>query len=42
MNSSLDTDCTGIGEGNNDSADESFSSSSGDNMLMDSSFEWRI
>src|SRR5437867_1256235 len=24
MNSSLDTDCTGIGDGNNDSADESF------------------
>jgi len=42
MNLSLDTDWTGIGEGNNDSAHESFSSSSGDNMLMDPSLEWRI
>src|SRR5258706_16429757 len=42
MNLSLDTDWTGIGEGNNDSAHESFSSSSGDNMLIDPSLEWRI
>src|SRR5438477_8632557 len=35
MNSSLDTDCTGIGDGNSDSADESWLSSSGDSMLME-------
>jgi hypothetical protein len=34
MNSSLDTDCTGIGDGNSDSAEESLFSSSGDSMLM--------
>jgi hypothetical protein len=34
MNSSLETDCTGIGDGNNDSAAESFSSSSVESMLM--------
>src|ERR1700681_191373 len=34
MNSSLETDCTGIGDGNNDSAAESFSSSLVESMLM--------
>src|ERR1700674_4702497 len=34
MNSSLETDCTGIGEGNSDSAGESRASSSGESMLM--------
>src|SRR2546428_12300709 len=34
MNSSLDTDCTGMGDGNNDSALVSLASSSGDNIPM--------
>src|SRR5271169_5695171 len=38
MNSSLETDCTGIGDGNRDSADASLDSSSGESMLIDSSF----
>jgi hypothetical protein len=36
MNSPLDIDCTGNGEGNNDSAEESCASSSGDSMLIGS------
>ena len=34
MNSSLDTDCTGIGDANSDSALVSLASSSGDSMPM--------
>src|SRR6266545_4030875 len=41
MNSSLETDCTGIGEANNDSADARRSSSSDESMLMASSWGWR-
>jgi len=34
MNSSLETDCTGMGEANSDSAAERRASSSGDSMLI--------
>ena len=36
MYSSLDTNCTGIGDGNSDSAPDSFSSSSGVSMGVSS------
>jgi len=34
MNSSLETDCTGMGDANNDSALVSLASSSGDSMVI--------
>jgi hypothetical protein len=40
MNSSLDTNCTGMGEGNSSSAPDSFSSSSGVNRLIGKHLLW--
>src|SRR5882672_7750401 len=42
MNSSLDTDCTGIGEGKRDSAEDRRSISSGLSQLMEISFGRRF